>query len=309
MSPRSLRPLAGIQVVSLATNLPGPLAVAGLRDLGASPTSSTASWPLAVAAPSWYAELTQGVEVRRADLKSRSGLEELTRLLDTADVLVTAMRPSAFCRLGLGDLSDRYPRLCHVEIVGYDGADEEVAGHDLTYQARYGTIRPPHLPLVPVADTVGGERAISAALALLLARGQHDSGGHQRITLDAAAYDSAAALRHGLFGNGAPLGGALPSYNIYATPTATSPWGHSNRTSRPAPEKYSIATAHPPPTPAPSPRTPRPTGRIWPRATTSRSPPFAMPTRPQRRPLTRPRRPPPDHLEEGPSHDRLPPAP
>ena len=75
----------------------------------------------------------------------------------------------------------------------------------------------PPLPLVPVADTVGGERAISAALALLLARGQHDSGGHQRITLDAAAYDSAAALRHGLFGNGAPLGGALPSYNIYAT--------------------------------------------------------------------------------------------
>ncbi|WP_271800366.1 CoA transferase [Dietzia maris] len=219
MSPRSLRPLAGIQVVSLATNLPGPLAVAGLRDLGAAviKVEPPVGDALAVAAPSWYAELTQGVEVRRADLKSRSGLEELTRLLDTADVLVTAMRPSAFCRLGLGDLSDRYPRLCHVEIVGYDGADEEVAGHDLTYQARYGTIRPPHLPLVPVADTVGGERAISAALALLLARGQHDSGGHQRITLDAAAYDSAAALRHGLFGDGAPLGGTLPSYNIYAT--------------------------------------------------------------------------------------------
>ena len=219
MSLRSLRPLVGIQVVSLATNLPGPLAVAGLSDLGAAviKVEPPAGDALAVAAPSWYAELTQGVEVRRVDLKSGSGPEELTRLLDTADVLVTAMRPSALRRLGLGNLGDRFPRLCHVEIVGYDGADEEVAGHDLTYQARYGTIRPPHLPLVPVADTIGGERAISAALALLLARGQHDSGGHQRITLDAAAYDSAAALRHGLFGDGAPLGGALPSYNIYAT--------------------------------------------------------------------------------------------
>lgn len=206
-------------MVSLAANLPGPLAISGLQSLGASVVKiePPAGDALASAAPSWYRELTEGVEVRCVDLKTAHGLAELADLLAGADVLVTAMRPSAFRRLELGDVGSRFPKLCHVEIVGYDGADEEVAGHDLTYQARHGTVRAPHLPLVPVADTVGGERAATAALALLLARAETGSGGHHRVTLDSAAYDSAAALRHGLFGDGAPLGGALASYNIYAT--------------------------------------------------------------------------------------------
>lgn len=205
--------------MSLAGNLPGPLAVAALRDLGAAVVKiePPAGDALVGAAPSWYRELTDGVDVRTLDLKSVDGLAALAELLVGADVLVTAMRPSAFGRLGLGKLASTFPQLCHVEIVGYDGAAEEVAGHDLTYQAAYGTVRAPHLPLVPVADTVGGERAASAALALLLARAETGTGGHHRVTLDSAAYDSAAALRHGLFGDGAPLGGALPSYNIYAT--------------------------------------------------------------------------------------------
>ena len=212
-------PLAGLTALSLAGNLPGPLALAGLRDLGAEaikiePPSGDA---LAVAAPSWYTELTAGVEVISVDLKSEDGRAELRTRLDGADILVTAMRPSALGRLGLDDLPVSHPRLCHVEIVGYDGAAEEVAGHDLTYQAEYGTLHPPQLPLVPVADVLGGERAVSAALALLLARGETGAGGRTRVVLDEAARAAGAAVRHGLLGPGAPLGGALPCYGIYRT--------------------------------------------------------------------------------------------
>ena len=212
-------PLSGLTALSLAGNRPGPLALAGLRDLGATavklePPSGDA---LALAAPSWYAELTSGVEVITVDLKGDDGREQLRTRLDGADVLLTAMRPSALRRLGLHELASRHPRLCHVEIVGYDGEAEEVAGHDLTYQAEYGTLQPPHLPLVPVADVLGGERAVSAALALLLTRSATGAGGRSRVVLDEAARAAGAAVRHGLLGPGTPLGGELPCYGIYRT--------------------------------------------------------------------------------------------
>ena len=63
--------------------------------------------------------------------------------LDGADLLITAMRPSALARLGLASLADSYPGLSHVEIVGYDGDLEEAVGHDLNYQAAHGTLQPP----------------------------------------------------------------------------------------------------------------------------------------------------------------------
>ena len=212
-------PLRGFLVVSLAGNLPGPLALARLRDLGATAikVEPPAGDALALAAPTWYAELTEGVEIRSLDLKSQEGGREVRELLAEADVLITAIRPSSMGRLGLGDLEHTHPKLCHVEIVGYDGEDEERAGHDLTYQAEYGTLSPPDLPLVPVADVLGGERAAGDATALLLARGQNGRGGRSRVVLDTAARDAAAAVRHGLLGPGAPLGGMLPSYSIYAS--------------------------------------------------------------------------------------------
>lgn len=55
-------PLDGFRVVSLAVNLPGPLAAARLREMGAEviKVEPPAGDPLAVGAPSWYAELIGG---------------------------------------------------------------------------------------------------------------------------------------------------------------------------------------------------------------------------------------------------------
>lgn len=210
------RKLDGVHVVTLAPNLPGPLAAHRLHTLGARVTKieSPAGDPLAGAAPTWYDELAAGQDVLVLDLKDSDSRTRLDELLGTADLLITAMRPSAVQRLGLDDLS-AFPQLGHVEIVGYDGDAEEVAGHDLNYQAVYGTLTPPSMPTVPVADMLGAERAVSAAVLLLLERTTTGRGGHQRVVLDHAAHDAGAAIRHGLMGTGAPLGGALPSYRIY----------------------------------------------------------------------------------------------
>ena len=209
--------LVGVRVVSLATNLPGPIAAARLTDLGASVTKiePPGGDALAPASPRWYAELTSGQRVVVARPEGSTDRARLDDELDGADLLITAMRPSALARLGLANLADSYPGLCHVEIVGYDGDREEVVGHDLNYQAAHGTLQPPALPTVPVADLLGAERVVSAALLLLLARERDGAGGHQRVVLDEAARDAGAAIRHGLTGPGTVLGGGQPLYGIY----------------------------------------------------------------------------------------------
>ena len=210
-------PLDGVVVISLAVNLPGPLAAARLRSFGAEITKvePPSGDPLAAVAPAWFQELVIGQDIVTLDLKSHHDREQLEELLAGADLLLTAMRPSAFDRLGLGE-SVRRHGLAHVEIVGHDGADAERPGHDLTYQAQYGTVAAPLMPLVPVADLLGAERAVSAAFAALRAR-EHGDPGTWRVVLEDAARDAGAAIRHGLTGPGAPLGGTLPGYAIYAS--------------------------------------------------------------------------------------------
>jgi crotonobetainyl-CoA:carnitine CoA-transferase CaiB-like acyl-CoA transferase len=211
--------LAGVTVVSLAVNVPGPVAVARLRALGADVTKvePPSGDPLRLASEAWYASLTHGQRVQVVDLKSAEGRSALDDLLVEADVLVTSSRTSALQRLRLDwpSLSAQFDRLCHVEIVGDTESGD--AGHDLTYQAANGTVRPPQLPTVLVADLAGAERTVAEVLAALLLRGRQGRGVHRVVALSDVAHDMAAAARHGLTAEGGPLAGALPAYGLYET--------------------------------------------------------------------------------------------
>jgi crotonobetainyl-CoA:carnitine CoA-transferase CaiB-like acyl-CoA transferase len=210
-------PLAGIAVVSTAVNLPGPAAAARLAELGAAVTKvePPGGDPLEVD-QELYRSLTAGQTIVRLNLKEPAERERLTELLDRADVLLTSSRPSALARLGLvwTDLRERHPRLVQVAIVGQAAPAQELAGHDLTYVARHGLVRPPATPQTLVADLGGAERAVTAALALLLAR---DRGGERyaEVALDDAAAFFALPLRHGLTTSNGPLGGESPFYRLY----------------------------------------------------------------------------------------------
>ncbi|MCM6772007.1 CoA transferase [Nocardia sp. CDC159] len=210
------RPLTGIEVVSLAVNLPGPLAAARLAELGATVTKvePPAGDPLAAAAPDWYAELVASQRVVTLNVKGEGDRAELDRLLATANLLLTSMRPTALARLGLARPQERFPRLSLIEIVGHED-DPEIPGHDLNYQAVHGTLTPPQLPTVPIADVLGAERAVATALAALVARSKTGAGQSYRVALERAAAWAGQAVRHRLTGVGAVLGGAFPGYGIY----------------------------------------------------------------------------------------------
>lgn len=211
--------LRGVRVVSLAVNLPGPLAAARLADLGAAVTkiAPPSGDPLAWVVPGWYAELHAKQTVVSLDLKMADGRARLEEMLAEADLLLTAIRPAALARLGLDwpALSSRYERLCQVAIVGYPSPEENRPGHDLTYQASMGLLEPPALPRLPLADYAAAVEAVNAALALLWTRERTGRAGYAQVSLAAALAPYADALRHGLLTPGGLLGGGAPGYNLY----------------------------------------------------------------------------------------------
>jgi crotonobetainyl-CoA:carnitine CoA-transferase CaiB-like acyl-CoA transferase len=64
---------------------------------------------------------------------------------------------------------------------------------------------------------IGAERAVSAALALLLSRERTGVGSMRTVALFDGAQALAAPLRHGTTAPGGLLGGQLPEYDIYPT--------------------------------------------------------------------------------------------
>ena len=207
-------------MVSTALNLPGPVACARLRELGASvaKVEPPSGDPFESYCGSWYRRLHEGLDVRRLDLKSAGGRGALEALLDGSDLLVTAQRPSALARLGLdpGSLAARHPRLCHVAITGHPAPEEEVAGHDLTYLAMHGLVTPPNLPATLFADMAGAERAVTTALALVIRRDRSGRAESLAAPLEDAARALAQPLREGLTRRSGLLGGGLAGYNVYA---------------------------------------------------------------------------------------------
>lgn len=237
--------LRGVNVLSLAPNLPGPIAARRLAEMGAKVTKieGPSGDLMAQAAPTYYEWLCEGQQVVALNLKEEADRGQLKELLSTGDVLITSSRPAALARLGLSweELHAAYPRLCQVAIVGHSGEDADLAGHDLTYQAHAGTLLPPAMPTVPMADLAGAELAVQAALALLLGRnagegsagqgtdrqgaegqgaegqgnGAAGRGGYHEVALADAAEAFAMPAQFGLSAPGGLLGGALPGYRIY----------------------------------------------------------------------------------------------
>src|SRR3972149_2897597 len=174
-------PLQDIQIVSLATNVPGPVAAAALRDMGAGVLKAEPPGgdPLAFLSAAWHDELCRGMAAARCYLHPP------------------------------------HPRLSMVSIVGYPSPRQNVAGHDLTYQAEAGLVTPPALPRSLVSDLAGAQQAVIAVLGLLFARERGGEGGFAEIALADSARAFANPATRGLTSPDGMLGGALPGYNVY----------------------------------------------------------------------------------------------
>lgn len=207
------QPFEGVRVVELAQWVFVPVAGALLADWGADvvhiePTEGDPYRGLA----------TQGIGAERGgvnlslalanrgkrslalDIRREEGLSVLHRLLESADVFLTNMRPGALARAGLDPeaLTSRYPGLVYARGHGYGarGHDADQAGYDATaFWARGGMahmLTPPERDY-PIAQRGAlGDRNGALALAFgvagaLLKRSRTGSGSVVDVSLLATA--------------------------------------------------------------------------------------------------------------------------
>jgi alpha-methylacyl-CoA racemase len=210
-----MKPFRDVHVVGLVTNLPGPLVLSRLAEMGArcikvEPPTGDA---LQMGFPDLYKKLTQDQVVLKMDLKDTPKLMDL---LEKAQLLVTTIRPKTLEKLGLGwkNLQEKFPKLSHLSIVGYGPEYGDRPGHDLTYQATKGFIQPPNMPITTWADLAGAQEATIQALALLSSNHQGQAQKKEVALADALDF-FAIPYDLGLTPKDGVLGGGLSQYRIY----------------------------------------------------------------------------------------------
>lgn len=202
MSSAPMLPFSGVKVISFAQMGQGPAAVQLLADYGADvikverPGTGAyeRSWSGADAFRDgesyFFHSLNRNQRSLTLDLKSADGMEIVTQLIESADVLVENYRPGVMERLGLGydELAVTNPRLIYCSSSGYGpvGPFRDAPGQDLLLQAFSGLARstgrrsdPPIPTGSPVVDFHAGVLLAFGIASALYARAA--SGRGQRV--------------------------------------------------------------------------------------------------------------------------------
>ncbi len=230
------QPLAGVRVLSLAEQYPGPYATLLLADLGADvimverPGTGDPSRRFT----GLFAAFNRNKRSVTIDLKSPAGHADFLRLVDTADVVLEGFRPGVMARLKLdaASLRARKPGLIYTSIssFGQTGPATSGAGHDLSVQAAAGMIDVPvgreaamALPMMPLGDIASAMFAAFGIVTALFARERPGAGNGRGAQLDVSMLDSLVSWMTPFLVpplNGLPtrtLPPQDPGYGIFAT--------------------------------------------------------------------------------------------
>ncbi|MGI9421956.1 MAG: CaiB/BaiF CoA transferase family protein, partial [Hyphomicrobiaceae bacterium] len=180
---------AGYRVIDFSTTIAGPHCSRLLADLGAEvikveqPGGEMMRMrpPLRNGASGMYGQLNAGKKSVVLDLKSRSGVAAVRKLIATADILVENFRPGIMQRFGLdyATLAREQPSLIYCSISGYGqtgpSADQPAyapvihatSGFDLAHTAYQPDRERPDYCGIFIADVLAGTYAFGAIATAL----------------------------------------------------------------------------------------------------------------------------------------------
>lgn len=207
--------LDGLLVVAIEQAVAAPMCTVKLADAGArvikierAEGETARNYDASVKGTSaYFAWLNRGKESVVLDLKRDGDLAILRNMLAQADVLVQNLAPGALNRMGLGVdvLTEKYPKLISVSIVGYgqDTAYANMKAYDMLVQAESGlcavtgTQDSPSKVGVSMADITTGLNAHAAVLEALIERDRNGKGQHIEVAMfDGMADCMAVPLLH-----------------------------------------------------------------------------------------------------------------
>ena len=188
-------PLKGIRVLDLTTVVLGPFATQTLGDWGAEvikiepingDTARNSGLFRNRGMGSNFLQINRNKRSIALDLKSEGGKEVLRRLIPTADVLVSNVRPAGMARLGFGYEECRAlnPRLIFVVATGFgqDGpwrarpAFDEIIQAASGFASAMGSDDEPQFVPSLAADKLTGMAVVSAVCAALFQRERSGEG-------------------------------------------------------------------------------------------------------------------------------------
>ena len=188
-------PLDGVRVIDLSTVVMGPYAAQILGDLGAdvikieSPADTVRVGQYRTTPGMTPLNLNVNRNKRSValNLKDEEQRAKALELIDTADVLITNMRPGALSRLGLNyaDVAERNPGLIYAHAQGFRSDSDRAgnAAYDETVQASSGLVdianralgQPVYLPTI-IGDKVSSLTIAYSVLAALVHRNKTGQG-------------------------------------------------------------------------------------------------------------------------------------
>jgi crotonobetainyl-CoA:carnitine CoA-transferase CaiB-like acyl-CoA transferase len=196
------RPLDGITVVSLEHAIAAPFCTRQLADLGArvikierpGAGDFARAYDTRVRGQSSHFVWTnRSKESLTLDLKNPGAMAALSKLLQSADVLVQNLAPGAAARMGLSfeGLNATHPQLIVCDISGYgeDGPYRDKKAYDLLIQSEAGMLSITGTPEDPsktgnsIADIAAGMYAYTNILSALLLRGKTGQGSHIDVSM------------------------------------------------------------------------------------------------------------------------------
>jgi len=207
-------PLAGLQVLELASILAGPMVGQFLAELGAdvikveNPATGgdpTRGWRLesergAGTVSAYFSCANWGKRSIALDLSSAAGRDVVHDLARQSDIVIASYKPGDDARLGLDPdtLRRLNPRLIYAQISAY-GSDDPRPGFDAIIQAESGFTflngeaggGPVKMP-VALMDLLAGHQLKEAILLALLTRTRTGRGSWVRVSLLDAALASLA---------------------------------------------------------------------------------------------------------------------
>ncbi|QKV97335.1 CoA transferase [Streptomyces sp. NA02950] len=195
-------PLDGVRVIDLSTVVMGPYAAQILGDLGADVIKIESQADSVRVGPYRHTPgmtpLTLSVNRNKRsvalNLKREDDRERALELIETADVLITNVRPGALARLGLDyeRVAARNPRIVYAHGQGFRSDSDRAgnAAYDETVQAASGLVditnralgTPAYIPTI-LADKVAALTIVYSALAALVHREHAGTGQYIEIPM------------------------------------------------------------------------------------------------------------------------------
>ncbi|MCB1214821.1 MAG: CoA transferase [Deltaproteobacteria bacterium] len=184
--------LQGKKVVDFSRLLPGPLASDILIKLGAEVVCIVPKEGDPILGNySPFFNLREGKQFLELDLKNAQDLARAKKLISESHLLLEGFRPGAMDRLGLGfeEAKKLSKNLIYVSFNGYgpDHAKFKMGAHDLNFLIDSGVYSlifsddAKEIPLIQLADVVGGFYGAFLILASFIEQSHHPQAKHLRV--------------------------------------------------------------------------------------------------------------------------------